>query len=104
MGKVKDELMGDDMAIHNIVYPVSNVEVIDSVRMCNLCGQEIPDWVSVCCKDIPSECGEHDGTGWPCPTCDICRKSQCSTEHMEWNGATWRHVECEGVGDATADR
>lgn len=40
-------------------------------------------------------CGEHDGTGYPCPTCDICDRSMCSTEDMEWNGETGNHIECE---------
>jgi hypothetical protein len=41
-------------------------------------------------------CGEHAGSGWPCPTCDICGRSSCFTvETMEWNGETGNHVECE---------
>jgi hypothetical protein len=41
------------------------------------------------------ECGEHDGTGWPCPTCDICDRTMCSTEDEPWNGETGNHVACE---------
>lgn len=47
-------------------------------------------------------CGEHAGTGWPCPTCDICGRSSCFTENMEWNGETGNHVECEkNIGPPT---
>lgn len=37
--------------------------------------------------------GHNDGG--PCPTCDVCDRSQCSTEDMEWNGETGNHVACE---------
>jgi hypothetical protein len=40
-------------------------------------------------------CGEHPDPEWPCPTCDVCNRSQCHTEDMEWNGETGNHVACE---------
>lgn len=46
-------------------------------------------------EDDVSTCGEHDGTVWPCPTCDICDVSQCATEGEPWNGDTGNHVACE---------
>lgn len=48
---------------------------------------------SVLADDV--ECGEHPYPEWPCPTCDICDKSECSTPEMVWNGDTGNHVACE---------
>lgn len=46
-------------------------------------------------------CDEHDGTGWPCPTCDICMRSMCLSQALAWNGETGNHVFCERVGLTT---
>lgn len=36
----------------------------------------------------------HNDAG-PCPTCDVCGRSQCQTEGLDWNGVTGNHIACE---------
>lgn len=45
--------------------------------------------------DPDGECLHGYNDGGPCPTCDVCDRSQCSTEGLEWNGETGNHVACE---------
>lgn len=54
-----------------------------------------------CLSEPDCEHGNNDGG--PCPTCDHCGRSQCSTEYLTWNGETGCHVECETVEHPTCD-
>lgn len=33
------------------------------------------------------------------PTCDVCGEREADTPHMEWNGDTGCHVDCEDDDD-----
>jgi hypothetical protein len=72
-----------------------------ATQTCAVCGQAIPNDVD-CCPDLG--CGEHPYAEWPCPTCDFCDKSECSTPEMVWDGDTGCHVTCQQAAGEAATR
>ena len=74
--------------------PIAEVETVDAV----VTDEEVAFWfpdssVHEAVEDVA--CGEHPDPEWPCPTCDICDESECSTPDLKWNGETGNHHVCE---------